>query len=85
VNETPTAVATLTYSPVAHAYWRVRDTAGRVYWETSPDGVTWTTQGTVLASTLSFSPGSLSVFRTTKEFGGGNPAPGTGQFSNLNQ
>jgi hypothetical protein len=85
VDETPTAVATLTYSPVTHAYWRVRDTAGTVFWETSPDGVTWTIQGSVPESSLSFSPGALSVFLTTNEFSTGNPAPGVGKFSNLNQ
>lgn len=33
------------YDPVAHSYLRLRgDSSGVVYWETSPDGATWTTQ-----------------------------------------
>ncbi len=36
--------ATMPYDPVAHRWWQIRERAGRTYWETSPDGVTWTTQ-----------------------------------------
>ena len=32
----------LTYDPVAHAWLRVRESAGVLYWETSPDGLLWT-------------------------------------------
>jgi hypothetical protein len=35
---------TLTYDPVAHAYVRIREAAGTTYWDTSPDGLTWTNQ-----------------------------------------
>ena len=27
---------------VAHRWWRIRHGAGMIYWETSPDGQTWT-------------------------------------------
>lgn len=33
------------YDPVAHAYWRIRNDRLRFYFETAPDGSTWTTQG----------------------------------------
>lgn len=36
----------LTYSAVDHAWLRFRETAGTVYWDTSPDGVDWTNQRT---------------------------------------
>lgn len=36
-------LATLPYDPVAHRWWQLREHAGRTYWETSPDGRTWTT------------------------------------------
>lgn len=85
VNENPTAVATLTYSPTTHAYWRIRESAGTVYWDTSSNGTTWTTQGTAPVSGLSFSPSSVSVYFTAKEWATGNANPGTGQFSKLNQ
>lgn len=84
-NETPTAIATLTYSPVTHAFWRVRESGGTIFWDTSSDGVTWTNRGQAPVSTLSFSPSSVSIFMTTHEFHTGNPNPGIGQFSNVNQ
>lgn len=37
------------YDPTAHAWLRVRETAGTLYWETSPDGRTWTIQHTVIS------------------------------------
>lgn len=30
------------YDPVAHRCWRIRETGGTIYFETSPDAVTWT-------------------------------------------
>ncbi|MFD5041952.1 chitosanase [Streptomyces sp. NPDC058377] len=36
------AAVSLTYSSTAHRWWRVRETGSTVYWDTSPDGVTWT-------------------------------------------
>lgn len=36
----------LTYNPTAHAWLRLRETAGTLYWETAPDGATWTVQRT---------------------------------------
>ncbi|MGW0566088.1 hypothetical protein [Streptomyces tauricus] len=30
------------YSPVDHAWLRLREASGTLYWETSPDGITWT-------------------------------------------
>lgn len=32
----------ITYSATDHAWWRIRHAAGTIYWETSPDGNTWT-------------------------------------------
>lgn len=47
-----------TYDPVAHAYWRLRESSGNFLAETSPDGWTWTTLATMAyswsASALSF-------------------------------
>lgn len=35
-----------TYDPVAYAWLRLRESAGTLYWESSPDGTTWTTRRT---------------------------------------
>lgn len=37
------------YDPVAHAWLRLRDDAGTLRWETSPDGVTWTVRRSAAA------------------------------------
>ncbi|MFJ4974207.1 hypothetical protein ACIP6X_02450 [Streptomyces coeruleorubidus] len=34
------------YDPVAHAWLRLREDAGALYWETSPDGRAWTVRRT---------------------------------------
>lgn len=36
------AAVVLTYSPTDHAWLRLREAAGVLYWETSPDGTAWT-------------------------------------------
>jgi hypothetical protein len=35
-------LATIAYDRVAHAWWQIRESAGAVYFETSPDGAVWT-------------------------------------------
>ncbi|MFK0151205.1 LamG-like jellyroll fold domain-containing protein [Streptomyces sp. NPDC090493] len=36
------AAVALTYSPIDHAWLRIRETSGTVFWETAPDGYDWT-------------------------------------------
>ena len=83
VSGTLTTIATITYSSTNHAWWRFRHSGITVYWETSPDGTTWTTQASAAASGL-FSLNSLEVHFYVESYGSGNPSPGTAQFSNLN-
>lgn len=33
-----------TYSSTSHAYWRIRESSGTIYFDTSPDRSTWTNQ-----------------------------------------
>lgn len=40
-------VVTITYDPVAHRWWRIRHDGTSAYYETAPDGFTWTTRRTV--------------------------------------
>ena len=35
------------YDSYQHAWWRLRESGGTVYYETAPDGVTWTTRATL--------------------------------------
>lgn len=39
--------ATLTYSSTDHLWWRIRESGGTAFWDTSPDGVTWTNRRTL--------------------------------------
>lgn len=34
-------VASVTWDPVAHRWWRIREAGGTIYWDTSPDGMAW--------------------------------------------
>lgn len=36
--------ATIPYDPTEHAWLRIREDAGTLYWETAPDGRTWTSR-----------------------------------------
>lgn len=47
------------YDPVQHAYWRIREFNGVFYFDTAPDGATWTNQGSI-AHTWSASQVSVS-------------------------
>jgi hypothetical protein len=51
----PGAVA-IPYDPVAHAWLRVRETGGTVYWDTSPDTLTWTNQRTLASPVWATDP-----------------------------
>jgi hypothetical protein len=37
------------YDPTAHAWWRIRGSAGSVFFETSPDGTAWTRLASFIA------------------------------------
>jgi hypothetical protein len=41
----------VTYSPVTHKWWRIRESGGTVFFETSPDGFTWTAFASVSTAT----------------------------------
>lgn len=40
-------VVEIAYDPVAHAFLRLREDGSNVYWDTSPDGTTWTNRRTL--------------------------------------
>lgn len=41
---TDTTVGSITYSAVTHAWLRIREAGGLLFWETSTNGLSWTTQ-----------------------------------------
>jgi hypothetical protein len=56
-----TSAATLTYSATDHKWWRIRESGGTTYWDTSPDGTTWTNRASVLNATHAVPITSLRV------------------------
>jgi hypothetical protein len=76
-----TVVNDIPYDPVQHAWWRFREAAGIVYWETSPDGKNWTIQG------QQSDPFDLSAVFV--RFGAGQDTgisnPGTVKFDDFNR
>jgi hypothetical protein len=68
------------YNPSAHRFWQIRESGGTTYWETSPDGASWTAfwQG----STPSFAP----LVRASFEIGTSSfiENPGAAHIDNFN-
>lgn len=42
-----TTLFSVTYSATTHLYWRIRESAGTTYWDTSADGTTWANQASI--------------------------------------
>jgi hypothetical protein len=62
----------VSYDPVAHKYWRIRESGGTVYWETSPTGIgSWTVQRSKAWAVPSIN--SFFIFPTTTNGSGGLP------------
>jgi hypothetical protein len=70
---------TLTYNATDHRWWRVREAAGVVYWETSPDGTTWTTRRSK-TTVLPLSSGTIGLMAG---YTGTEPSPGAPKFDNV--
>ncbi|USN96735.1 MAG: hypothetical protein H6797_00855 [Candidatus Nomurabacteria bacterium] len=71
---------TTTYDATNFRWLRLRESGGTIYWETSPDGSTWTIQRSKTSSlTLASTNVMLSCGRWTSE-----TSPGNSYFDNLN-
>ena len=72
-------VGSAPYTPTQHRWWRLRETTGVTYWETSPDGRTWTT--------LAARPEPISLTWLELAVGAGTygptPNPGSAAFDNF--
>ena len=63
----------IAYDAVNHSWWRVRESAGTLYWDTSADGIKWTNRH---SRTHSLSTTQLSPwFQTAFGFGGTSSKP----------
>lgn len=75
------AAVSLTYDPVAHAWVRMRRSAGDVLWETAPDGSTWTTRRTVSSPPTWLFNNDIQVFVECHRLDG---TANTGEVDNFN-
>lgn len=72
-------VASMTYSAVTHAWWRIRESAGSIFWDTSPDGSTWTNLGNFV-NVLTITSMSVRLTGETSAVA----TPGTAKMANFN-
>jgi len=81
VQGTHQKLGSVLYSPQQHRWWRIREQANTLYWETAPDGKTWTTR-------LEISPLPVPVTMLDIELAGGTwmaqPMPGECRVDNVN-
>jgi len=69
------------YDPIAHAWLRLRESNGTTYWDTSPDGATWTTRKTApTPSWVDGSPNSSVQFVANRDAG----TPNYAEVDNVN-
>lgn len=57
------------YDPVAHAWLRLREDAGSLYWETSPDGRVWTIRRTATSPSWSSRTDLSLLFEAHRDTG----------------
>lgn len=70
----------VTFDPVAHAWWRLRESGGSIFWDTSPDGATWTNRRSK-ADGLSYASVQLQLSAGNWN---SEASPGTAIFDNFN-
>jgi hypothetical protein len=74
-------IASLLYAPAQHRWWRIRESANTLYWETAPDGKAWSIQAQL-------SPPPIPVDALDLQIGSNgwqeHPNPGVSSFDNLN-
>jgi hypothetical protein len=78
IADMPTFIADAPYDPVAHAWWRLRESGGTTYFETSPDGISYQ----FLASLPN--PFPVTSMRIAL-FGNAGPGPGPGGEMHLDR
>ncbi|MEJ7731207.1 MAG: hypothetical protein WKG00_18575 [Polyangiaceae bacterium] len=77
-----TEIGSLDHDPIAQRYWQLRESGGTVFWETSPDGVTFSVQAQAsVGSLFGLEHVRIEMLSQTQ---GGETAPGTSSFASVN-
>ena len=71
----------ITYNSTTHAWLRIRESGGTVFWDTSPDAINWTNRRSKALGIPSPTAVRVNIFAG---FFGTEPAPGTALFDNFN-
>lgn len=69
------------YNATSHAWWRIRESSGTVFFEAAPDGVTWSVLGQVTNPGLSLGAMTLSM---SAGYYGTETSPPSAVIDNLN-
>jgi len=72
---------TVVYSPSVHTWWRIRESEGTVYWETSTNSRTWTVHRSKILNNLLVDSIIIQLF---SGFWGSETNPGFAVFDNFN-
>jgi hypothetical protein len=75
-----TDIASVSYVTATHSWWRIRESAGTIYFETSPNGLTSWTIGAQLANPFAVTLVKVSLFAGTR---GWVSSPGLAIFDNF--
>jgi len=80
IDDTRLSNTMVDYDPTAHRWWRYREADGTLYWDTSPDGVNWTTRSSV---TTPYFARRARVFFNAEAYSGAS-APGDYAIESVN-
>ena len=69
------------FDPTLHRWWRIREASGIIYWETSPNSLSWTVQRQKTPGIPSITALSVSL---VAGYYGTEPSPGTAIYDNFN-
>jgi hypothetical protein len=69
VSGTQTTLFSVTYSAISMSWWRIRESAGTTYFETAPDGATWTTQYSTADTAFGIPLTALAVLLQAGDYG----------------
>lgn len=75
------SLVVIPHIPSLHRWWRIRHGSGRIYWETSADGTTWTTRRTLTGVPSWVITSAVSIQLDSSRNGGTNDYT---QFDNVN-
>lgn len=85
VSDTPTTLHTVAYNATNHAWVRIREASGTIYFETSPDSQAWTTQYSVTTETVGTWTANTSYVQFYYGSTSGSAKPsGVGSFQAFN-